>query len=658
MAKKKEQLEIHSALNGELLTALPLPAFVVDAKGKVSQWNPSIAELLGKEAKDMLGKKAWSAFFKKRKFTPAEYCLSSEEYEQEEDFEVLTQEGATESFNFEANPVFDEDSKLTSVVCVLTPMAQNGSGTQDAMMQLPTPIMAIDREFNVTFMNEAGNQVLGLAADEAVGRKCYDLFKTEHCRSAECRCAQAMRSGQAETGETQAALDGGAIDIRYTGAPLRNAQGEITGAVEYVLDITKEKEDLKEAFFKNDILEKIPTPVMAIDPQYNVTFLNEAGAAAVGLSPATAIGKKCFDLFKTGDCNTENCRCKIAMATGRPSTGQTVAALPSGDSNIQYSGAPLRNSEGETIGALEYVLDINLQKEVQAQVETNVGTLRTLMEKMGEVAALLEERTSGIREQASSVGVGAEELSTTMEHLAENSKESEQDLASVAAATEEMTATVNEIASNAENARQVATNAVESVAQASNQVDELGRAAKEISQVTSTIVEIAEQTKLLALNATIEAARAGEAGKGFAVVASEVKELAKQTSAATSDIKEKIEAIQLSSSQTIQEIGAIKTVIMEVADHVNSIATATEEQSMTTAQIADDITRVNGRVQEVVTSVEQASQVSMQMTESISKVNDDVKEADQTTQRVSGFVNELEDMADTLTHSVGRFSEV
>jgi len=148
-----------------------------------------------------------------------------------------------------------------------------------------------------------------------------------------------------------------------------------------------------------------------------------------------------------------------------------------------------------------------------------------------------------------------------------------------------MQASIREIAKNANESARVAKNAV-NVAHSTNEtVKKLGESSQEIGNVIKVITSIAQQTNLLALNATIEAARAGEAGKGFAVVANEVKELAKQTAKATEDIGRKIEAIQGRHEGSGHGDREISNIINQVNDISNSIASAVEEQTVTTNEI-------------------------------------------------------------------------
>jgi methyl-accepting chemotaxis protein len=139
---------------------------------------------------------------------------------------------------------------------------------------------------------------------------------------------------------------------------------------------------------------------------------------------------------------------------------------------------------------------------------------------------------------------------------------------------------------------------------------ELGDAAQDIGKVTETITSISSQTNLLALNATIEAARAGAAGKGFTVVASEIKELAKQTDVATSEIKEKISAMQNSTAIALADIDKIVQVIRDVNETVMSIASATQEQATVTQDIAGNITQASTGVRDANSRVAQISMVS------------------------------------------------
>ncbi|MFH0925827.1 MAG: PAS domain-containing protein [bacterium] len=60
-------------------------------------------------------------------------------------------------------------------------------------------------------------------------------------------------------------------------------------------------------------LNSIPTPVMAIDTNYTVTYMNPAGASVGDLTPEQCVGKKCYDIFKTPDCRTEKCAVSQAM---------------------------------------------------------------------------------------------------------------------------------------------------------------------------------------------------------------------------------------------------------------------------------------------------------------------------------------------------------
>jgi len=103
------------------------------------------------------------------------------------------------------------------------------------------------------------------------------------------------------------------------------------------------------------------------------------------------------------------------------------------------------------------------------------------------------------------------------------------------------------------------------------------------------ITSIAQQTNLLALNATIEAARAGEAGKASPWWPTKSRNSPTDRQS-HEDIGQKIDAIQGDTKGAVKAIEEIGTIINQINDISNSIASAVEEQTVTTNEIGRSVT--------------------------------------------------------------------
>ena len=293
--------------------------------------------------------------------------------------------------------------------------------------------------------------------------------------------------------------------------------------------------------------------------------------------------------------------------------------------------------------------------DMVSKITDNARTLSGSSEELSRLSSVMEKSSGDMSSRSNTVAAAAHDMRTNMDSVSASMQEASSNTGIVAAATEEMTSTINEIATNSEKARSITDRAVSQAKMASDRVRELGIAADDIGKVTETITEISEQTNLLALNATIEAARAGEAGKGFAVVANEIKELARQTAEATKDIKTKIEGIQGSTAGTISDIGEISKVINDVNDIVATIATAVEEQSATTKEIASNVVRVSQVINEINDNVEQSTSFSGQIANDISEVNHATTSMSDNCRHMNASTDQLKLLANTLGDMVGKF---
>jgi len=240
---------------------------------------------------------------------------------------------------------------------------------------------------------------------------------------------------------------------------------------------------------------------------------------------------------------------------------------------------PIFDADGKPFKVVKNAMDITGRKKAEAALKVTINTVNTNAQAL----ASSSEELTAVSQQMSS---NSEETATQSNVVAAASEQVSKNVATVATSAEEMSASAKEIAKNATEAAKVATLAVKVASDTNKTVAKLGESSIEIGKVIKVITSIAQQTNLLALNATIEAARAGEAGKGFAVVANEVKELAKQTATATEDISGKIEAIQNDTKAAVAAIDQIGKIINQINDIQNTIATAVEEQTATTNEIA------------------------------------------------------------------------
>ena len=306
--------------------------------------------------------------------------------------------------------------------------------------------------------------------------------------------------------------------------------------------------------------------------------------------------------------------------------------------------------------------DLTQRLPVGAQDE--VGQAATYFNRMMEKLQGVIRNISASADQVTTAATG---LQTGTFQIRRGAGEQSEKSASAASAVEEMAASIVSVAQASSEVLELARASLSRAEEGNSDVSELtGRLADveaavskmtdtvgdfiqhtdSISSLTARVKEIADQTNLLALNAAIEAARAGEHGRGFAVVADEVRKLAEKSTRSASDIDDVTrnlnggsenvraaiaqgsEALQLIRESMVRVSAALQSNMTSaggVADGMNNIATATDEQMQASNLAASSVEMIAGLAQQTSTSIDGVAAATESLERLATELRDEIR---------------------------------
>ena len=274
---------------GQVVEALPIPMFVIDAEHRLVHWNVACERLTGVPGQALLGTtRAWSAFYPVARPVVADLALSglrSEDLErwyagkfrasalldggwEFEDFFPHMSDGG-KWLVFSAAALRDDHGDIVGAVETMHDVtaqheaeraARDGAQLMSEIVQgSPVPTFVLDAKHRVTHWNRACEAIVGASAEEMIGsREHWRPFYHNRRPLMADLVLDATTSEMAELygGKLQPSpliagaweakdyfpqFPGGGRWLYFTAAPLRAADGRIVGAVETLQDISEQK---------------------------------------------------------------------------------------------------------------------------------------------------------------------------------------------------------------------------------------------------------------------------------------------------------------------------------------------------------------------------------------------------------------------------------
>lgn len=231
---------------------------IVDMDRRIMDCNLSVKRVFGYEKEELTGKSSRILFPGREQYEAAGRTLRRGIIKKgytEGEIELRHKSGKVFPARISGSAFYDEAGKQSGIVGTVTDFTERKvaeqeitqlAGRNESLLDSAGQgIYGVDRDGRITFVNPAGAEMLGYAAEELMGRSSHALF--HHTRpdgepypESECPIFQAYRKKTVlrVTDEIFFRKDGGAIPVEYTVNSLR-ANGDAAGAVVVFDDITE-----------------------------------------------------------------------------------------------------------------------------------------------------------------------------------------------------------------------------------------------------------------------------------------------------------------------------------------------------------------------------------------------------------------------------------
>ncbi len=279
-------------------------------------------------------------------------------------------------------------------------------------------IVVLDHEGRVTLINRRGCEVLGYSEEEILGKNWIANFIPERERNRISRGFDRAIAGKVHMGDLyeNPVLTKSHEEriILWNNAVIRDDDGNLISIISSGEDITERKqaeEAMQESEEKlSEIVQGSSIPTFVIDSNHVITHWNRACENLTGYSADEMINSQKqwmpfysdkrpimadFVASSSAEKDIESYYSRIfkksSVIEGAYEAEDFFPHLGEGGRWLFFTAAPLRNSEGRIIGAIETLQDITEQKTFENSLQESEKKYRMLVETMNDGIVMVDE---------------------------------------------------------------------------------------------------------------------------------------------------------------------------------------------------------------------------------------------------------------------------
>ena len=373
-----------------LVECMSQGAASISEKGAILFCNRSLAEMVGRPLKKLLGASADVLVRPSDKQRFQELLSRAFETECEAEIQLEHLDGRAVPVKVSLREI--AGAQVRSLAFVATDVsdirrAEETIREQAALVDLAHDAM-IFRKFDgrIVFWNRGAKDLYGWPAEEAIGKTTQELLQTKLPIPADTLYA-AIRNAQEWEGElAQVRRDGSQLTVASRWSLLRDKAGEPLAILEVNRDITARKQ-AEQAIRQNEErlqlqIERMPLACILWDRDFRVSSWNPAAERIFGFKKEEALGRHPYEFIVPKSAQPAIDRVFERLLRGDNAAHSTNENVTADGRRIlcRWTNTPLRNPEGQTVGVLSMAEDTTELNRAEEQLRSAARYVRGLIE--------------------------------------------------------------------------------------------------------------------------------------------------------------------------------------------------------------------------------------------------------------------------------------
>jgi PAS domain S-box-containing protein len=276
-------------------------------------------------------------------------------------------------------PDFDEDGKVAGYILLLNDITGKKSAFleterryKELLDSLPVAVYTCDKDGYIRLFNKASVELWGRTPDIGKDKWCGSsrIFETDGVTPIAldtCPMAIAIKEGRAVLGKEILVeqADGNRKLIQPHPTPLFDIDGNLAGAINMLMDMTEKKEAEKKLAYLAAIVHSSNDPIISKTLDGVITSWNEAAVRVFGYEEKEMVGQHITKIIPEERRSEEDLILE-RLKKGTPVEHFETKRLTKDKRLIDVSltSSPVKDNDGNTIGASKIVRDITAQKKL------------------------------------------------------------------------------------------------------------------------------------------------------------------------------------------------------------------------------------------------------------------------------------------------------